>query len=161
MSFVDLAFPWCMLDAVDPLLQRIEAVPEPSCYNVTFVLDRNHERSVIMKVSPDAPDGVHVPEANMIAGWDRTAESFLAVLAAVRAVDQARRQGGGVALGLRDGPGGWDVSVGNVVAGADGRPECVAHGPLEPAADAGAEADSAAYSCPVCGAVALFGGSST
>jgi hypothetical protein len=150
MSLVDLASIWCMLDAVDPLLQRIEAVPEPSCYNVTFVLDRNHERSVIMKVSADAADGVHVPEANMIAGWARSSDSFRAVLAAVRAVDDARRSGGGVAQGLRDVPGGWDVSVGNVIAGADGQPSCVAHGPLEPAA-------AGSYSCPECGAVALFG----
>jgi hypothetical protein len=93
----------------------------------------------------------------MIAGWARSTESFRAVLSAVRAVDEARRSGGGVALGLRDGPGGWDVSVGNVVTGADGRPECVAHGPLEPAADPAA--DPATYSCPVCGATALFGDS--
>ena len=43
-----------MLVAVDPLLHRIEAVPEHGCYSVTFLLDGNHERSVIMKVTDRA-----------------------------------------------------------------------------------------------------------
>lgn len=147
---------WCMLLAVDPLLHRIEAVPEPNCYSVTVLLDGNRERSMIMKVTDpsDEVDGVHVPEANMIAGWLRSSDSFRAVLDAVRAFDRARNGSDGVGPLLRDVPGGWDVSVGNVVLDADGRPECVAHGPLEPVADPDA------FDCATCGAQALFASAS-
>jgi hypothetical protein len=144
-----------MLIAVDPLLFRIEAVPEPDCYSVTFRVDGTRERSVIMKVTgtsdPEVDPGVVVPEANMIAGWSRTSASFRAVLAAVRAVDEARHQTGNDQNLLRDLPGGWDVSIGNIVLNAAGRPECAGHGELE-VADA-----PATYVCAVCGAQALFG----
>jgi hypothetical protein len=142
-----------MLIAVDPLLQRIEAVPEPDCYSVTFLLDGAHERSVIMKVTGSG-DGaeriVQVPEANLIPGWSATSGSFRAVLAAVRAVDDARHETEDEPSLLRDQDGGWDVSVGNVVLGASGQPECVAHGELE-------LVGSATYRCATCGAEALFG----
>jgi hypothetical protein len=76
-----------MLIAVDPLLQRIDALPEPGCYSVTFTLAGNHERSVVMKVPPDADAArdVIVPEANMLPGWSPASASFVAVLAAVLA----------------------------------------------------------------------------
>jgi hypothetical protein len=146
-----------MLVAVDPLLQRIEAVPEHGCYSVTFKLPGDRERSVIMKVTDPAADGVPevvVPEANMIAGWSRSSDTFRAVLTAVRAVAAARQVGGGEEL-LRDVPGGWDVGVGNVVL-EDGLPACVAHGPLELT-----EAGSGTYACATCGASARYGGTTT
>ncbi len=142
-----------MLIAVDPLLQRIEALPEHGCYSVTFVLAGNHERSVVMKVIDDGIDGavnVLVPEANMLPGWSTAASSFQAVLAAVRAVDQARSLADGGAAVLRDIDGGWDVSVGNIVLGELGLPVCVAHGELEQSAPA-------TFLCPTCGAQARFG----
>jgi hypothetical protein len=137
---------WCMLIAVDPLLHRLEALPEQGCYSVSFLLETGQERCVVMKVS----DGdVLAPEANMVPGWSSASESFRAVLAAVRAFDTAREQLSGGAL-LRDVPGGWDVSVGNVILAEGGHPACVAHGELE-------LAQPATYACPTCGAQALFG----
>jgi len=71
-------------------LHRIEALPEHGCYSVTFLLDGNNERSVVMKVTNDSRDAkgsaeVVVPEANMLPGWSAADESFRAVLTAVRA----------------------------------------------------------------------------
>ena len=87
----------------------------------------------------------------MIAGWSRPRHRFGPCSAAVRAVDEARHQVDGEQSLLRDLPGGWDVSIGNIVLDAAGRPECVAHGELE-VADA-----PATYVCATCGAQALFG----
>jgi len=153
-----------MLDAVDPLLHRIEALPEHGCYSVTFLLDGNNERSVVMKVAnktgdqpPERPGGaareVIVPEANMLPGWTVADESFRAVLAAVLAVDDARHQVVGSNSVLRDVAGGWDVSIGNIVLDSWGHPACVAHGELELAVGA----PPATYACPTCGARALYG----
>jgi hypothetical protein len=147
-----------MLDAVDPLLHRIEALPEHGCYSVTFLLDGNNERSVVMKVTNDSRDAkgsaeVVVPEANMLPGWSAADESFRAVLTAVRAVDQARHQVAGSNAVLRDVPGGWDVGIGNIVLDASGHPACVAHGELVPAPDG----PPAAYVCPTCAGQALYG----
>jgi hypothetical protein len=136
-----------MLPSVDPLLHRIEALPEQGCYSVGFLVDAVHERSVVMKVV----DGdVVVPEANLIPGWSPTSESFRSVLSAVRGVDQARTRVNSISAQLRDVPGGWDVSVGNVVLDDAGEPACVAHGELE-------LAQAATYACPTCGAQALYG----
>ncbi len=142
-----------MLIAVDPLLQRIDALPEPGCYSVTFLLAGNHERSVVMKV-PRAADAtardVIVPEANMLPGWSPASASFVAVLAAVLAVDQARNRADSADEALRDAPGGWDVGIGNIVLDAAGRPSCVAHGELE-------QVETGRYVCATCQAQALFG----
>ena len=145
-----------MLIAVDPLLQRIEALPEHGCYSVTFVLSGNQERSVVMKVAAEQGDGgdgapnVLVPEANLLPGWSPSSSSFEAVLAEVHAVDQARSRVDAEAAVLRDVDGGWDVGVGNIVLDDRGLPVCVAHGELE-------QAPTAIYTCPTCGAQARFG----
>ena len=143
-----------MLVAVDPLLHRIEAMPERGCYSVSFLLDGNHERSVVMKVVGTEAEvaEVAVPEANLLPGWSPASASFRAVLAAVAAVDAARTAVDGSGGLLRDVPGGWDVSVGNVVLDEAGRPACVAHGELE-------LTQPATFVCPTCGAQALFGDS--
>jgi hypothetical protein len=140
-----------MLVAVDPLLHRIEAMPEHGCYSVSFWLDGDNERSVVMKVvGTEGTDGeVQAPEANLLPGWSPASASFVAVLAAVRAVHDARSGVAGSAALLRDVPGGWDVGVGNVVLD-EGHPICVAHGGLE-------LTESATYVCPACGAQAMYG----
>ncbi len=136
-----------MLDAVDPLLHRIEAMAEQGCYVAAFVIAGGQERSIVLRVV----DGeVSVPEANMIAGWTAEAASFQAVLSAVLAVDRARTQNDAPPALLRDVPGGWDVGVGNVELSPDGRPMCVAHGELE-------STQPGRYECRTCGACALFG----
>lgn len=140
-----------MLVSVDPLLHRMEALPEAGCYAAYFILDGGTERSVVMKMDASVEGGVLVPEANMVPGWSITSESFGAVLGAVRAFDYARERIDGVAAVLRDVPGGWDVSIGNIVLGAAGQPCCVAHGDLD-------LAQAATYACPACGAKALYGG---
>jgi hypothetical protein len=141
-----------MLIAVDPLLQRIDALPEPGCYSVTFLLAGNHERSVVMKVPADADAArdVIVPEANMLPGWSPASASFVAVLAAVLAVDRARSGTDSADEALRDVPGGWDVGIGNIVLDELGRPNCVAHGELE-------QVETGHYVCATCQAQALFG----
>lgn len=140
-----------MLVAVDPLLHCIQAMPEHGCYSVSFLLDGDNERSVVMKVVVGAgtETQVQAPEANLLPGWSPTSDSFGAVLAAVRAVHEARTAVNGSGGLLRDVPGGWDVGVGNVVLD-NGQPICVAHGELE-------RTQSATYVCPTCGAQAMYG----
>jgi hypothetical protein len=135
-----------MLVAVEPLLHRIDALPEHGCYSVTFLLDGAHERSIVMKVV-DAE--VVVPEANLLPGWSGDSPAFVSALGAVRAFNSARNAVDGSAALLRDVPGGWDVGVGNVVL-ENGQPVCVAHDPM-PAGTA------AEFECAECGAQALYG----
>jgi hypothetical protein len=137
-----------MLYAVDPLLHRIDALPEQGCYAASFVIANGQERGMVVRVV----DGeVVVPPANLIPGWSATSESFRAAAAAILAVDHARDQSGGREALLRDVPGGWDVSVGNVSLSESGQPTCEAHGELELT-----QPDT--YECPTCGAQALYGG---
>jgi hypothetical protein len=74
-----------------------------------------------------------------------------AVAEAVLALHRARARGSTLPT-LRDVPGGWDVSIGNVVLTA-GVPHCLADGPME--------ADGDTYTCPVCGARAVLDGSAS
>jgi hypothetical protein len=141
-----------MLFAVDPLLHRIEALPEHGCYSVTFLIDASHERSVVMKVTGDDLADVVAPEANMLPGWSADSQSHRSVLDAVLTFHRARTHADGGGAVLRDVPGGWDVSVGNVALDENGRPACVAHGELEPA-----EPGGASFVCATCGACARFG----
>ncbi len=127
---------------MDPLLQRIEALPKRGSFAVTLVLPDRQERIVVATVGLA---GVELPEANLPA----CGPAALAALgAAVAAVHEARVIAGGGAAQLVDVDGGWDVSIGNVILGADGRPHCVAHGEL---AEHGAR-----YECVECGAAAAF-----
>jgi hypothetical protein len=142
-----------MLFAVDPLLHRIDALPEHGCYSVTFLIDASHERSVVMKVTGDDVADVVAPEANMLPGWSVESESNRSVLEVVLSFHRARTRADGGGAVLRDVPGGWDVSVGNVALDKFGRPACVAHGELEPAEPGSA----ATFVCATCGACARFG----
>jgi hypothetical protein len=135
-----------MLNVVDPLLRRIEALSEDGYYAMSFLMRDGQERSIVMRVG----DGeVDVPEANLVEGWAATSASFRAAVAAVRAVDQARNVVGPPTVSLRDVPGGWDVSLGNVTLSGTGQPVCVAHGEL-------ALTEFATYCCPNCGARARY-----
>ena len=131
---------------MDPLLSRIEALPQDGCYSVRFLMDDGQERSIVMRTDNGSVD---VPDANLLDNWSRTSESFRAAMAAVRAVHEARELAGAGRPRLRDIDGGWDVAVGNVAISEAGRPVCVAHSTLEPAG-------SDSYLCAVCGAAALF-----
>jgi len=135
-----------MLDIVDPLLRRIEALTVDGTYALSFLMDNGQERSMVITLGNGE---VEVPEANLFAGWSRTSESFRAAMGVVRAMDQARRVVGPGTAALRDVPGGWDVGLGNVTVSNTGQPVCVAHGELE-------LTEPGTYRCPICGAGALY-----
>ncbi|HJQ44442.1 MAG TPA: hypothetical protein VJ831_15240 [Jatrophihabitantaceae bacterium] len=107
-------------------LVRIDALPGEGRYAVTFERTDGSEQTAVVHLS-DA--GLEVAEASLPAGWTRDSEAFEATAVAVRAFDDARKHAP-AAPSLRDVPGGWDVSLGNVVLGATGRPTCTAHGPM-------------------------------
>lgn len=132
---------------MDPLLTRIEASARAGEYAVTVALPDGSERALVMTVTDD---DVHLPAAAGIEGWATGSASYRAVAEAVLAVDRARRIGP-PGVQLQDVPGGWDVTLGNVALGADGTPQCVAHGALEAAGDG-------RWACAECGAAAQFGG---
>jgi hypothetical protein len=111
----------------EPLLHRIEALAESCCYAVTVELPNGATGTVTVRV---VNGQVGAPEANMIPGWSIDSPSFIATLAAVAAVDEARRSATSSGPRLADVPGGWDVGLGNVVLSAQGRPICVAHGEM-------------------------------
>lgn len=127
-------------------MRRIEALADDGAYAVTFVMPDNQERSVLMRVTNGA---VSIPEANLIPGWAADSASFEATLAAIAAVHAARALAGSGRSHLLDLPGGWDVTLGNVVLSGPGQPSCVSHGGLE-------ETEPTRYECPVCGAAALY-----
>src|SRR5450755_1127517 len=115
-----------MLYAVDPLVQRIEALPKRGSFAVTLLIEDGQERIVVITVG--AQGGAALPEANRPPGWNEDSPSGRSLLAAVAAFHEARTVvSAGRAL-LLDVDGGWDVSIGNVILSGDGRPECVAHG---------------------------------
>lgn len=136
---------WGILIAMGAVLHRIEALPGEGRYAVTFQRPDTSEQTAIVHLS-DAH--VDVAEASLPTGWTVASELFAATADAVRRFDEARRTSA-TAPALRDVPGGWDVSLGNVVLGEAGQPVCTAHGDL-------AMADGA-YACPDCGAQALLG----
>jgi hypothetical protein len=127
------------------VLHRIEALPGDGRYAVTFRRADSSEQTAIVDLS-DAK--VSVAEASLPTGWTTASDLFAATAAAVRTFDEARRTSA-TAPALRDVPGGWDVSLGNVVLGETGQPVCTAHGDLAALGDA--------YACPECGAQALLG----
>lgn len=134
---------------MDAAVHRIEALPGVGRYTVTFRRGDGSEQSAVVQVreDPDAP--VEVADASLPPGWRTSDGLFAATVAAVRALDAARRLTPERAL--RDVAGGWDVSLGNVVLGTDGLPACTAHGTMAPAGAAGE------YRCAECGAQALLG----
>ena len=135
-----------MMDAVDPLLQGIEASPRAGEYAVTLVMADGQPRSVLARVTGAA---VEIPAANL-GGWAESARSYRAMVTAIAAVHEARTAAGAQRVLLQDIDGGWDVSLGNIVLGDAGQPVCIAHGDLEPRA-------GARYVCADCGAQGRFG----
>ena len=135
-----------MLAGVDPLLQRIEALPREGQYSVTVRLEGGHERTIVAQVDHDL---VTLPSANLPSGWSAESESLKATTAAVLAVDHARHVGSTLAV-LQDLPGGWDVSMGNVMLTEQG-PVCITDGPME-------LSGPGQFVCAVCGAGALYAG---
>jgi hypothetical protein len=105
-------------------LIRIEALPGEGRYAVSFERPDGSEQTAVVHLSEE---GVKVAEASLPAGWTRDSEAFAATAAAVTAFDAARRHAP-AGPALRDVDGGWDVSLGNVVLGSAGVPECTAHG---------------------------------
>ena len=130
---------------VDATLQRIEALPGQGRYAVTFQRLDGSEHTATATVDDT---GVEVAEAALPTGWRRDGAPWQPVAAAVTAFDAARRDSA-PRTRLRDLPGGWDVSLGNVVLDNEGRPSCTAHGPLTETPQS--------FSCEDCGAQALFG----
>ena len=105
--------------------------------------DRTHDR----RRGRERP--VVLPTASLPAGWSDETESLKATTAAVLAVDLARHVGITLAL-LQDVPGGWDVSMGNVVL-AEGGPTCITDGLM-------AVVEPGEFACETCGARARYGG---
>ncbi len=127
-----------------PLLQKIEALGEPGCYNLTFALPAGHEQAVVLRMR----DGVPVlPSVNSFVGWSQ--DSATAAAAVVQALHKARELAGSPELKLTDLDGGWDVGIGNVILSRAGRPSCVAHGDLD-------DRDAPIFRCETCGAAARF-----
>jgi hypothetical protein len=126
-------------------LHRIEALPGRGRYAVTFRRPDGSEQTATATVGDD---GVQVAEAALPSGWRHADAQWQAVAAALTAVDAARRSQT-PAASLQDVPGGWDVSLGNVVLDDAGRAVCTAHGLLIESADV--------FMCAECGARATLG----
>jgi hypothetical protein len=107
-------------------LIRIEALPGDGRYAVTFERADGSDQTAVVHLTDD---GLAVAEASLPAGWGRDSDAFAATTGAVLAFDAARRHAP-AAPALRDVDGGWDVSLGNVILGKSGKPECTAHGPM-------------------------------
>ncbi len=159
----------------DEALHRIEALPGAGRYAVTFRAPNGAEQVATVRIDDDSATGGAVPtdvadidvadidvadidvaQASLPARWRRDGDAFALLAAAVRALDAAARFAP-PARQLVDVDGGWDVSLGNVVLGADAEPQCIAHGPLSPAPDGETGGDTAAaglqlWSCAECGA---------
>jgi hypothetical protein len=125
-------------------LVRIEALPGEGRYAATFQRADGSEQTAVVQL---AGSDVQVAEASLPAGWTRDSGAFAAVAAAVRAFDAARRHAP-AGPALRDVPGGWDVSLGNVVLGDNGVPSCTAHGAMT---QSGTD-----WCCPECDARAVL-----
>jgi hypothetical protein len=134
-----------MLDAVDPLVQRIEALPKRGSYAVTLVLDDGQERILVVTLVDGAPV---LPAANRPEGWAADSQSARALLSAVSALHDARAIAGAGRAQLVDIDGGWDVSIGNVTLAENGEPQCVSHGAMA--------LEDGVWTCPECGAAAMF-----
>lgn len=125
-------------------LHRIEALPGDGRYAVTFRRPDGTEQAAVVHVTADAVD---VAPASLPPDCPPSSELFTATVAAVRAIDVARRLAP-ARSSLRDVAGGWDVSLGNVVLDGSGTPTCTAHGAM-------AE-DGGVYVCAECDARAVL-----
>jgi hypothetical protein len=133
---------------VDAELVRIAALPGAGRYELEF---RSADGSMGTAVVEIDEDEVRAAPASLPPGWGPGSAALAAVAEAVLALHRARAHGSTLPT-LRDVPGGWDVSIGNVVLTA-GVPHCLADGPME--------ADGDTYICPVCGARAVLAAAGT
>lgn len=131
---------------MDAVLHRIEALPGDGRFALTFRRPDGSEQTAVAHLRDADLD---VAPASLPPGWEPRSALLDAATTALRAISEARRLV--PARTLRDIDGGWDVSLGNVVVGADGRPACTAHGPMT--ADEGADE----FRCEECGARAALG----
>ncbi|MEO6702122.1 MAG: hypothetical protein ABI140_07230 [Jatrophihabitantaceae bacterium] len=131
---------------MEPQLSKVEALTEPGCYSLTFVLPGGAERALVARLREDEVD---LP-AQALDGWSPESPSFAAAVATLRAMQRARQLARPVGPRLHELEGGWDVGLGNVVLDHDGRPACVSHGALAPES-------GNAYRCAECGAGAGLG----
>jgi hypothetical protein len=130
---------------MDAVVHRLEALPGDGRFAVTFRRPDGSEHTAVAQLH----DGVvAIAPASLPSGWEPGGPAFEATAAALRALHQARRLV--PTRSLRDVDGGWDVSLGNVVLGAAGNPECTAHGGMAAAGAAGE------FQCPACGARAAL-----
>ncbi len=132
---------------MDAVLHRVEALPGNGRWAVTFRRGDGSEQTAVVQVG--AAGTVDVAEASLPTEWTKTSEAWLATADAVRALERSRLASTPTGAVLRDSDGGWDVSLGNVVLAATGRPACIAHGELAAAGDT--------WTCAECGASALYG----
>jgi hypothetical protein len=130
---------------VSAQLHRIEALPGSGRYAVTFRRADGSEQTATVTVGDT---GIDVAPASLPVGWRTEDAEWVTVAATLGAFDAARRVRPPAAT-LQDVPGGWDVSLGNVVLDTDGTPTCTAHGPLAETAGV--------WRCPDCGAQAILG----
>jgi hypothetical protein len=128
---------------VDAELLRIAALPGSGRYELGFRFADGSLGTAVVEVD-DA--GMRAAPASLPPGWGAGSLELAAVTDAVLALHRARAQAGPLPS-LRDVPGGWDVSIGNVVL-TDGVPHCLADGAME--------RDGDVYACPVCGARAVL-----
>ena len=124
---------------------RIEALPGEGRYAVAFERPDGTEQIAVVHLTER---GLAVADASLPAGWSRDSAAFAATAEAIVAFDAARRHAPAAAA-LRDVPGGWDVSLGNVVLGESGRPICTAHGAMS-------QTDVGGFLCTECYARALL-----
>ncbi len=125
-------------------LHRIEALPGSGRYAVTFRRPDGSEQTATVSVGDG---GIEVAEASLPTGWRTDDAEWAAVAAALSTFDAARRIRPQAAT-LQDVPGGWDVSLGNVVLEGV-TPTCTAHGALVDTAGV--------WRCTECGAQAILG----
>ena len=130
---------------MEPLLKSVEALADPGCYALVFVLDTGEERSAVLRLRNGEAE---LPAANVATGWTEDTKSYAAVVSAVQALHEARALISAEPVALHDIDGGWDVGLGNVVL-VDGTPSCVGHGPM-------AQTDPGIYRCETCGAAAGY-----
>ena len=126
------------------VLHRIEALAGYGRYAVTFRLPDTTEQTAVVQIRGD---DVEVADSALPPGWSAASDSFRIVARAVLAMDEARTAVVPDGI-LRDVDGGWDVTIGNVLQGASGLPECAAHGLMIEGAGS--------WACGECGAQAVL-----
>ena len=129
-------------------MQRIEALPGARRYAVTWLRPDGSEQTAVVHLRGESGAEVDVAAASLPPGCEPGSEMFVAIAAAVQALDSARRLA--PARQLRDVDGGWDVSLGNVTLDPGGAPACTAHGAMHHTA-------TGEFLCDECGARALLG----